>query len=106
MTVLVLRDLVILLGLLEGLHAVAPHVTHGDTAVLGIFVRKLRELNAPLAGELGDRNADHLAVRLRIEAKPRFADRLRRRHHQALVPDIDREQAWLGRAYRAHLIER
>ena len=103
---LVLRDLVVLLGLLERLHAVAAHVAHGDAALLGVFVRELGELVAALRGELGDRDADHLAVRRRVEAEAGVADRLGGRRHQALVPDADGQQARLGRAHRADLVER
>src|SRR5215468_283326 len=71
---LVLRDLVILLGLLQSFHAVATDVADRNTALLGVFVGKLGELDAPLARELGNRDADELTVGRRIEAEPRFTD--------------------------------
>src|SRR5437879_8949578 len=64
LAVLVLRDLVIFLGLLQRLHAVASHVAHGDARLLGVFVPELGKLVAPLGRELWQRNADQLAVGL------------------------------------------
>src|SRR6185312_8067593 len=71
LAMLVLRDLVVLLGLLERFHAVAADVAHGDAALLGVLVRELGELVAAIGRELGDRDADQLAVRRRIEAEAR-----------------------------------
>ena len=52
--VVVLADLVLLLQLLEEVEAVAAHVAHRDPRGLGVFVRDLDELLAPLLVELGN----------------------------------------------------
>ena len=46
--VIVLADLVILLQLLQHVHAVAPHVADRDLGGLGIFVRDLDQFLAAL----------------------------------------------------------
>src|SRR5262249_11417573 len=51
---LVLADLVLLLELLEHVETVAAHVPHRDPRRLGVFVRDLDQLLAPLLVELGD----------------------------------------------------
>src|SRR5262252_5435817 len=106
MAMLVLRDLVILLGLLQCFHAVAADVADRNAALLGVLVRKLGELDAPLARELGYRDANELTVRRRIEAEPCLTDGLGGRDHKTLVPDIDREKARLRGAHRSDLVER
>src|SRR5579885_2933840 len=105
-TMLVLGDLAVLLHLLQRFHAVPPHVANGDPALLRVFVRELRELLAPLAAELGDRDAHELAVRLGIDPEIGLADRLLDRGDQAAVPDLDRDHARLRHADGAHLVER
>src|SRR6476619_6871081 len=82
-----------------------PCATSGAT-LLGLLVRELGKLVAALAGALGDRDTDQLAVRRRVQAETRIADRLGGRRDQALVPDADGQQARLGRAHRADLVQR
>src|SRR3972149_7500788 len=60
--VLVLAHLVVLLGPLEMLHAVAADIAHGDARLLGVFVGDLGNLVTPLLVELGDGEAQRLAV--------------------------------------------
>ena len=48
LAVLVLGNLVVLLELLERLHAVAADVTHGDAPLLGVFVGDLAEFGTTL----------------------------------------------------------
>src|SRR5712691_7830310 len=79
--VIVLADLVILFQLLENVHAVAPHVAHGDARGFRIFVRDLDELLAPLLVELGDAQADCLPVGRGSEPEIGGADRLFDRVH-------------------------
>ena len=73
---LVLADLVLLLVLLEMIHPVAADVADRDARLLGILADELGELLAALLGQLGDRQADHLAVGDRVEAEAGRADRL------------------------------
>ena len=57
----VLADLVVLFQLLEHVEAVAPDVPHRDPRGLGVFVRDLDQILAPLLVELGDAQPQHLA---------------------------------------------
>src|SRR3989337_1809155 len=52
--VLVLAHLVVLLGPLEMLHAVAADIAHGDARLLGVFVGDLGNFVTPLLVELWD----------------------------------------------------
>src|SRR3990167_8300416 len=105
LTMFILRDLVILLGLLECLHAVAPYITHGNAAMLGIFVGEFGEFGATLAGQFWNGDAYHLAVRRWIESQSGLTDGLGCRHHQALVPDAHGKQARLWRAHSSDLVQ-
>jgi len=64
---LVLADLVLLLVLLEVVHAVAAHIADCDASLLGILANELGELLAAFLGQLGNGQTDNLAVRNRIE---------------------------------------
>src|SRR5215472_9934797 len=65
----VLAHLMLFLELLEQVDAVAPDVANRHLGGLGVFVRHLDELLAPLLVELGDAQADHLAFGRRREAE-------------------------------------
>ena len=104
--VLVLADLVLLLVGLERVHAVAADVADRDPRLFGILVGELGELLAALLGQIGDRQADVLAVDDRIDAEPGIADRLFDRADIRPVPDLDREQARLGHGDGRDLVER
>ena len=73
---LVLADLVLLLVGLEVIHPVAADVADRDPRLLGILADELGQLLAALLGQLGDRQADHLAVGDRVEPETGRADRL------------------------------
>ena len=60
--VVVLADLVILFQLLEHIKPVAPDVAHRDPGGLGIFVRHLDQVLAPLFVELRDAQPQHLPL--------------------------------------------
>src|SRR5581483_10262982 len=104
--VLILGDLAVLFLLLERLEHVAPHVADRDLGVLGVFVRDLGELAAPLLAERRDRHAQHLAFRLRIEPEPGLADRRIDGLHHAAVPALHENEPRIGRAYGRELVER
>src|SRR5688572_14197163 len=106
LAVLVLGDLAVLFLLLQRFHAVPPDVADGDARLLGVFVRDLGQLGAPLLAELGDRHAHQLAVAGRVEAEAAVADRLLDRAHQRTVPDVDRDHARLWDVHRADLGQR
>ena len=67
----VLADFVLLLVLLELVHPVAADVADGDPRLFGILAAQLGELLAALLGQLGDRQADHLAVDDRVDSEAR-----------------------------------
>src|SRR5689334_8797962 len=83
LAVLVLGDLVVLFLLLQRFHAVAAHVAHGDARLLGIFMRDLDQLLAPLLGQWRYRHADGLALGHRVEAEIGLADPLLDRFDEA-----------------------
>ena len=56
---------------LEVIHPVAADVADGDPRLFGILAGKLGEFLAALLGQLGDRQADVLAVDDRVEAEAR-----------------------------------
>src|ERR1700716_2558289 len=58
----VVADLVILFHLLQQIEPVAAHVAHRDARGLGVFMRDLDQLLAPLLVELGNAQPDHLAL--------------------------------------------
>src|SRR3972149_11165519 len=60
--VLVLAHLVVLLGPLEMLHAVATNIAHSNARLLGVFVGNLGNLVTPLLVELGNGKAQELSV--------------------------------------------
>ena len=64
---LVLADFAVLLGLLEVVEPVATDMADRDAGRLGIFVRNLDELLAAILRHLGDAQADHLPLGLRVE---------------------------------------
>jgi hypothetical protein len=68
-------------------------VADGDARLFGVFVRDLHHLLAALLVHLGDAQADHLALGLRVEAQVGFADRLFHGGHHAAIPHLDAEQA-------------
>src|SRR5690606_8517423 len=68
---LVLADLVLLLVGLQRVIAVAAHVARGGAGFFGILAGKLGQLLAPFLGQVGDRQAQRLAVDGRVEAQAR-----------------------------------
>src|SRR5437016_4550052 len=74
-TLLVVADLPVLDELLEVPQDVAPHVPHGDPALLGHVPGDLDELLASLLGQLRHRQADDLAVVRRRQAEIGLLDR-------------------------------
>src|SRR5688500_2770835 len=79
----VLGDLV---QLLEPVAGVGARVTDGDASFLGELVHDLHQIPPPLLVERGQGHADHSALRRRIQAEVRVADRLLDRLRQSLVP--------------------
>ena len=88
---LVLRYVAVLFLLAQRFDAVAAHVTHRDTRILGIFGRDPGQLAPALFVEVGDRHSHGLALGLRVQPEPRLADRLVDRLDHAAIPDVDRD---------------
>ena len=103
---LVLADLVLLLVGLEVIHAVAADVADRDPRFLRILADELGQLLAALLGQLGDRQADHLAVGDRIEAETGGADRLFNRADVRAVPHLHRQHPRFGGRHGRHLVQR
>src|SRR5690242_8146874 len=101
----VLADLVLLLVLLEVVHAVATDVPDRYTRLLRILTDEFRELLAPLLGQLGDRKPDHLAVGDRIEAQPRRADRLFDRADIRAIPYLHGKHSRFRGRHGRQLVE-
>src|SRR3954469_15892478 len=72
----------VLLELAQVVHDVAAHVAHRYAAVLGDAADDSHQVLAPLLGELGDREADHVAVvpgrQTQVGLHDRLLDRLDR----------------------------
>src|ERR1700751_2593050 len=71
--------------LLEVLHGVSPDLAHRDSVALGHVADDLHELLPPLLRELGNRQADQLAVVRRRQPEIRLLDRLLDRLDRARV---------------------
>src|SRR6185312_15077347 len=90
--VFILTNFTVLFRLFQGVHAVAANVADGHAGCIGIFVGELDEFLAALFVQFGQRNADELAVGLRVEAEARVADRLIDRLDQTFVPDLNGDE--------------
>src|SRR6516162_3723146 len=106
LTLLVSRDLGVLLPPLEHLDTVPAHVADRNARLLGIFCRYPRQLAPPLLIQIGDRNSDRLTLGLRIEAEPSFPDRLVDGLDNSAVPDLDGDHPRLRHADIGDLVER
>src|SRR4051812_28537181 len=98
--------LAVSLDLLQVVERVAAHVADRDTTLLRDVAHLLHEVAPPLLGELGDRQADQLAVVLRRQAEVRPPDRALDVADRALVERGDREETRLRRADGRQLVER
>src|SRR5438034_109289 len=78
----------------------------GNPRLLGIFVRHLDQLLAAFGIELGNRDAEELALDDRVEAEIGLADGAVDGLHRGPIPDLDGEHARLGHAYRGELSDR
>ena len=103
--VFILADFAVFFRLFQGIHAVAANIANRDARGFGIFVGELDEFLAAFLVQFRQRDADELAVRLRVEAEPGFTDRLIHRLDQPLVPDLNRDQTGLRRADCANLVD-
>src|SRR5271166_1227604 len=104
--VLVLRDLALLFEPAQRLDPVAPHITDGYPGVFGIFGCNTGQIAAPFLVQVGDRNADRLALGLRVEVEPGFTNGLVDRRDDAAVPYLDGDHPRLGNVDAGHLMER
>src|SRR5215207_4171158 len=85
---------------------VTADVADRDLALLGEPADHLHELLAPLLGELGDLQADDVAVVVRRQADVGLEDRPLDRLDGVLVVRLDGEQARLGGGDGRELLER
>src|SRR6185503_3435174 len=105
-SMVVLRDLLVFLELLQHLEGVAPVVADGDPVVLRDLLHVLDQLLPPLLGERRDRHANDLAVVLRREAEIGGVDRALDRGERRLVVGLDHEERRLRGVDLGHLVER
>src|SRR5690606_19344029 len=103
---IVLADVAVLLRLLGVVDAVAADVAHRHLGLLGVLMRDLDQLLAPLLVELRQRDAQIGAVDDGVEAEIGFADRPVDRADELLVPDRNREHARFRHADGGHLGDR
>src|SRR3954453_6421338 len=102
----VTADVAVLLEVAEVVHDVAADVAHSDAAVLGDPADDADQLLAPLLGQLGDRQADHVAVVAGRQPQVGLHDRLLDRLDRALVVGRHREHPRLGRRDVRQLLQR
>ena len=102
----VLADLALLLQLAEVVHHVAADVADRDLALLGDAVDDLDHLPAALLVELGDLQADDVAVVVGRQPEVGLHDRLLDRADRALVVRRERQQPGVGRGDVGELLER
>ncbi len=75
---------------------VATMLADDDLALLAVLPNDLHEVFATLFGQRGDRDADEIAIDLRVETEVAFADRLVDRFDRGrLVPRLHGEEARL-----------
>ena len=103
---LVAADLSLVDELLEVVHDVAADVPDRDLALLGHVADDLDELLAPLLRQLGDRQADQLAVVRRGQPEVGLLDRPLDLRDRVRVERLDRQHSRLGRVDRRELLER
>src|SRR5271165_4367733 len=101
---IVLRNLVVLLKLLDGVKTIAADVTHRDLGGFGIFVRDLHQFLAALLVEFRNPQTKHLPLGRGREAQIGIDDRLFNGLDHRLVPDLNRDQPRLGHADGGQLI--
>src|SRR6266508_1766446 len=92
--------------LLHVVHDVAAYVPHRDAAVLGALADDLDEVLSPLLCQLGDREADDLAVVRGRQAEIGLHDRLLDRLQRAGVEGLDRQHPRLRHVDRGELVQR
>src|SRR5215210_2180215 len=92
--------------LAEVVHRVAPDVADRDLALLGEASHHLDELPAPLLGELGDLQADDVAVVVGRQPDVGLEDRALDRLDRVLVVRLHGQQAGLRGGDRRELLER
>src|SRR5438105_9226152 len=89
----VLGDFLVLHQLLGVFVGVAAHVAHCDLGLFAFVPRHLGELAAAFFGQCRHRHAQQVALRRRVQAEIRFADRLLDLGAHALFPRLDADRA-------------
>ena len=85
---------------------VAAQIADRNLAVFAHAAHDLREFTAAFFGERGQRNADHVARRGRVETEVGIADRLFHDLDHVLFPGLDRQRAGVAHTDLRHLVER
>src|SRR4051794_23353169 len=93
---IIAADLALLLELAQVVHDVAAHVADRDSTVLGDPADHADEFLTAFLGQLGNREADDLAVVAWCQAQVGLHDRLLDRLDRALVVGRDGEHPRLG----------
>src|SRR5262249_51901575 len=103
---LVLRQVAVLLLLLELVPDVPAYVADRDPALLGSSLHHLHQRLAAVGPQLRAGQPDHRAVVRRVDAEVGLLDRLLDRLHRALVVGGDHEDAGLGHGETCELLQR
>jgi hypothetical protein len=93
---IVLGNLAVFLGFLEGVHGVAADVADVDATFFGHAAGNLHELLATFAAELGEWDSDVGAVNGRVQAEVGLLDGLHDGLGDAFVPGLDLDEAGVG----------
>src|SRR4051794_4576229 len=101
---IILGNFVVLLEFLGRIETVAADVADRDLGGLGVFVRDLDEFLAPFFVELGNPQAEYLALGGRAKTKIGIDDRLLHRLDHGFVPDLHRKHPRLRHADRRKLV--
>src|SRR5581483_11289598 len=102
----VLRDLALLLHLVDPVQLVAPHVADRDASLLGLLLDELDVLAPALFRQWRDGDADERSVVGRVQSLLVPTKRLLDGADLALVVDLHDQQPGLGRADLRQLVER
>ena len=79
---IIFGDLVVLLQLLDVVHAVTTDVTHSNLSIFRVLLNLLSQVLTTLLGQLGEYQANHTAIVLRVDAQIADLDGLLEQCHK------------------------
>src|SRR6266508_992409 len=106
MSLIVLRDFVILEQFLQVFVRVAPDIANRDTRVLSLVANHLDQFLAPIFRERRHRHPDQVAGGCGIETEIRIPDRLFDNLDHLLLPRLHRDRPRVGQRNVGDLIDR